>query len=422
MLGQEQRMDGRSRLSVNLRQMVIAIETAASLVGLNDTQHGKRVAYISVQIGKQLGFSDHDLQFCFDLGLLHDCGVSTQKMHNKLVTKLFGSDAQSHCDTGYQLLRDFSPLSKYATPILYHHTPWQKLVQEDVSPHDALMANLIFLADRVDVLAATSAKNLILARREIVRELAKYIGEYFAPHIFKAFEKAQASEAFWISMEERHIASFVSRMEQFDMVRELSISDLKKLSLIMADIVDRKSHFTGNHSFLVAKLARFIAERYGLNEQQCEMIEIAGLLHDLGKLRIPDHILDKPGPLNSEERAIIQGHSFETYEILRQVEGLDEIATWAAFHHESLNGQGYPFHPYEQEYSVEARIIALADVYQAIVQDRPYRKGMTREEALSVVTQMASERKLDPQILEIVKNHQQSCFDLARGVGVSTVK
>ncbi|WP_229360358.1 HD domain-containing phosphohydrolase [Ferrimonas sediminicola] len=402
--------------------MVIAIETAASLVGLNDTQHGKRVAYIAVQIGRQLGFSDHDVQFCFDLGLLHDCGVSTQKMHANLVKTFFWNDAYIHCETGFNLLKNFAPLSQYAIPILYHHTPWVQLKQLDISPHDALMANLIFLADRVDVLAATSQQNLILARHEIVDAIGKYAGEYFAPHIVSAFERAQRSEAFWIAQEERHISRFVSQMERIHVTRELSVADLKSLSLIMADIVDRKSHFTANHSLLVSKLARLIGEKYGLNQHQCDMIEIAGLLHDLGKLRVPDQILDKPGPLAKEEKALIQRHSFETYEILQQVDGLEEIAKWAAYHHEGINGQGYPFRPNEQEFSVEARIIALADVYQAVVQDRPYRKGMCRQEAMSVVEEMARDGKLDPQLLEILAAHEQICFELARGVGVATIR
>ena len=116
-------MSSLSQLQVDLRQMIIAIETAVSQVGMNDTNHGKRVGYIASQIGHQLNFSDGEIQYAFELGLLHDCGVSTEQMHTNLVNHFDWNNADIHCKVGYRLLKDFEPLSKFATPILYHHTP-----------------------------------------------------------------------------------------------------------------------------------------------------------------------------------------------------------------------------------------------------------------------------------------------------------
>ena len=117
-------MSSSPELQVSLRQMIFAIETAVSLVGMNDTNHGKRVAYIASQLAHQLDYDDQTIQFVFELGLLHDCGVSTEQIHNDLVNHFDWQGAYIHCEIGYQLLKDFQPLEIFSTAIRYHHTPW----------------------------------------------------------------------------------------------------------------------------------------------------------------------------------------------------------------------------------------------------------------------------------------------------------
>jgi putative nucleotidyltransferase with HDIG domain len=205
-------------------------------------------------------------------------------------------------------------------------------------------------------------------------------------------------------------------MRKFGNITLLTLSQLKQLSLIMAYIVDQKSPFTAQHSVRVADVARYIAETFGLSNEQCDKIEIAGLLHDLGKLNMPDNILEKPGPLSKLERSIMSQHSYETYEILRSIEGLGEIARWAAFHHEGLNGVGYPFHPTKQDLCIESRIVAVADVFQALVQDRPYREGMTLNNVLRILDEFVCSEKLDPRLVDLVNQHVEKCFDIAKGI------
>ncbi len=410
-------MSSSSELQVSLRQMIFAIETAVSLVGMNDTNHGKRVAYIASQLAHQLGYDDQTIQFIFELGLLHDCGVSTEQIHNDLVNHFDWQGAYIHCEIGYHLLKDFQPLEIYSNAIRYHHTPWEKLKNIEISTQDANMANLIFLADRIDIMAACHYEtDILLAREEIVNSIKSYSGSYFNPVFVDAFLEREKSEAFWISLKERHITLFTWEMRQLGSKVSLTLQQLKQLSIIMAYIVDQKSPFTAQHSLRVADLARNIAETFGLSSEKCAKIEIAGLLHDLGKLNIPDKILEKQGPLNSLERSIMNQHSYETYEILRSIDGLDEIARWAAFHHEGLNGVGYPFHPTQQELGIESRIIAVADVFQALVQDRPYRSGMALSEVLGILDEFVGDEKLDSRLVNLVKQHGEKCFSIAKGI------
>lgn len=408
-------MSTASEVRVELRQMVIAIETAVSMVGMNDTNHGKRVGYIASQIAHQLGLGEQDKQFSFDLGMLHDCGVSTEQMHTNLVNHFDWEDAHIHCEIGYRLLKDFEPLAQFATPILYHHTAWKNLAGLDIAESDARMANLIYLADRIDVLGAAHYEtDILLARDDVVASILRHRASLFDPQLVDAFLQVEKSEAFWIALENRHISRFVWDMGQFKNSEWLNFKQLKQLSLILAYIVDQKSPFTAEHSVGVAALARYLAVSLGLPETDCDKIEIAGLLHDLGKLHTPDQILAKPGPLNAAERSIMSQHSYETYEILRHIDGIEDIARWAAYHHEGLNGAGYPFHPSGAELGIQTRIIAVADIFQALVQDRPYRPGMQLAEVLEILEQFGRDGKIDPALVQLARQHGQTCFEIAR--------
>lgn len=119
-------------------------------------------------------------------------------------------------------------------------------------------------------------------------------------------------------------------------------------------------------------------------------MKIAGLLHDIGKLAIPLNILDKNGPLTSQEFGIIKSHAYYTKIILDKIEDIPNISEWASNHHEKLNGQGYPRGLKADELSEESRIMAVCDIYQALTEDRPYRKGLNINNAFNIMDEMVS--------------------------------
>lgn len=400
---------------IDLAQVVHALADALDLVGIDEVAHGKRVGYMAFKTAEAAGFAKKDRERLFQIGLLHDCGVSSSREHTHLVTEMQWDGADTHALEGAELLRNFPPLHHYAEVVRHHHTAWNLLAERD---HIALRvrhdANLIFLVDRVDAMAAPHyGVDLLEYSADIRRRVSALAGSLFAPDLVDLFLQASASDAFWMMLEPPHLERFLFDMEQRADSRDLSLDEVKQLAGIFAHVVDAKSAFTAMHSYGVARLARHLAVLAGLESLQVEKIEIAGLLHDVGKLRIPDELLEKAGPLTDEETRVMHRHSFETYQVLRRIDGLSDIALWAAYHHETPDGRGYPFRRQGEDLGVEARIIAVADVFQALAQDRPYRHAMDVQDIMPVLGRFVAAGKLDPQVVALVEANLDSCYSAA---------
>ncbi len=391
------------------RSLIYALAEVLDLVGIDDVGHGRRVGIMAAQCGTHHGLSLESITFLFDLGLLHDIGVSSTQVHHSLLATFDWPEAQTHCDLGFDRLQGFGPLQPFALPVLHHHTPWSRLVELALAPDIAWQANLIYLVDRVDALALRHhAQGGLLAATPGIREaIRQRSGTTFSPELVDLFLDASRAESFWLLLEPRAAQGFLSDMQRQSPTFATSPEDLRRLALIFSSIVDAKSPFTVEHSLGVAGVARLLAKRQGLSEASCIKVEIAGLLHDIGKLRVPDEILDKPSGLDLQERRIINTHSFETFQILRHLHGFEEIAPWAAYHHEEPEGRGYPFHLDALTLPIEARLLRVADIFQAMVQDRPYRQGLTLAEALAFLEDLVRAGRLEPQLVSLVR----SCGD-----------
>jgi putative nucleotidyltransferase with HDIG domain len=401
-------------IQVDLRQTIYALSNALDLVGIDEVQHGKRVGYMAMQCGQWLGLDAKSVNDLFELGLLHDCGVSSSRVHKHLVEEFDWRESKEHCQIGHNLLNNFGPLAHMAQPILYHHTPWHELKDLNLAPRISRFANLIYLVDRVDTRAAAHFDKDILLETDNIREFIYCKrAAYFDPDLVDAFMAVSESQAFWLSMEQRHLIHFITDMGAHNHTIPLSLKELKQLAHIFSRIVDAKSEFTVEHSEGVARLARYLAAKYGLSHNSCEKIEAAALLHDLGKLCVPDEILDKPGPLDSNDRAIIEQHSFETCRILSRIPGIEDIARWASYHHETLHGKGYPFHPKADEMEMEARIIAVADIFQALAQNRPYRASLPLKKIIEMLEKFVAEDHLDRKLVDLVKQYGEHCYQEA---------
>ncbi|EIJ42983.1 putative domain HDIG-containing protein [Beggiatoa alba B18LD] len=403
-------------IKIKLREVIYALADALDLVGIDEVEHGKRVGYMAVECAKQIGLEQGELDTLFHAALLHDCGVSSSNSLQHLIQDIDWKNVDEHCRRGSELLQGVEPLSHLTPVIRHHHTHWDRLQQTHyITANTAQLSNLIFLMDRVDAIAVAHYGKDILAKKDTIQNIiCKYKGTLFAPELIDLFMSVSAKEAFWITLETRHLYRYLREKEVTQDTITIDFQELKQIAGIFANIVDAKSSYTHEHSLGVAQLARLLAYKCHLPFAVCEKVEVAGLLHDLGKLQVPDAILEKPGKLTPEERTVISRHSFETYQILKKITGLEEIAEWAGFHHETPGGHGYPFQLRDKELCLEARIIGVADVFQALAQKRPYREPLSIQDILKILREFAKEGRLDGNLVNLVAENLEECWYAAR--------
>jgi HD-GYP domain-containing protein (c-di-GMP phosphodiesterase class II) len=290
------------------------------------------------------------------------------------------------------------------------------LVKSDVPHGTAVLSNIIFLADRIDTLVDWK-NELILDRDRIVGVVSELSGTFFNPDMVAVLKKKSAVEVFWLSLLPRHLPWALSRFRPSGDL-ELGLVDLEKMSAIFARIVDNKSPFTMDHSYGVARLCHFFGQRMRLEPETVQKLRISGLVHDLGKLSIPDDILEKPSALSPNEFQIIKRHPFETYYILSGLTALADIRDWASFHHEKADGSGYPFHVTGSRMGLEHLIVMLSDVIQALIQDRPYRPGLGRDQVLDILSHLATQQSSLQPLVDEVRKDYDLVAEVARGMEI----
>lgn len=401
-------------MRLDLDQFIFALSNTVDLVGVDEVLHGKRVGYMAWNCAKKLDFPASKAKRLLQLGLLHDCGVSTTKEHHKLVNELDWENSQIHCQIGSDRMKYFGPLHSFAEPILHHHTSWESLKDKQISDEIKIEANLIFLLDRVDYFGQITPGQNWIAKKKIIRDKVRsYAGTYFHPELVDTFLRTSENEAFWICLDPIMLIDFMEQQKKAEDHISVSNDQLKTVAELFAQIVDAKSPFTAEHSLGVSRLASHMAEQSGLNQETCLKIEVAGLLHDLGKLQVPDNVLEKTGPLDDDEFSCMQLHSYVSYQILKKITGFEKIALWAANHHEVLDGSGYPFHRMGDDLDIESRIVAVADIFQALAQNRPYRKARPVGEIISFLQKKAKRGKLDNNLVEMIADTREKCYQTA---------
>lgn len=404
-------------MKIDFGQFIHALSDTIDLVGVDETQHGKRVGFMALECAKIMGADKNEQLQLYRAGLLHDCGVSSTRVHKKLVDELDWTESHHHCRIGAERMQRFAPLAEFSDIILYHHTRWEELRDKPLSEKTKEQANLIFLTDRVDALVAMQGnKNRLACRDTVCQKVNALRDTYFKSELVDILLAAAEKEAFWITQQQDHLRSYLQlQMSESDEIY-LNTEQLLNMARIFAEIVDAKSPYTAEHSFGVTRLSGYLARCCRLSDATVAKMRIAGLLHDLGKLQVPDRILGYPGGLEGENLAIMRHHSYVTHMILSRIKGLEEITLWASNHHEKLDGSGYPFKKTADELSVESRIIMVADIFQALAQNRPYRAPLSTTTIVDMLKKQAAQGKLDPEIVDIVASEPEQCHTVATTV------
>lgn len=365
----------------------------------NFANHSKRTALASLYIADKLGYDDDKLKNLYIAACAHDIGAveAFSESHRD------GDFIYEHSEFGSNIIKKLPLDRSVSKAIRFHHENWDGSGPNGLSgtniPEESL---IIHIADMFEFIFDDN-KPYRVQREDIVNWIRSRKGVLFSPNITDALLEACEPERFWLDMENINTSSFVLTRKYPSLITPISLNVLRNISMVFAAIIDKKSAFTHDHSIGLFNHTTKFSKYYGFNEGETMKMKIAALLHDIGKLSIPNHILDKPGKLTAEEFSIIKSHTYYTKLILGNIEGMEDIAEWAANHHETLTGNGYPEGLDASQLCHKSRIMAVCDIYQALTENRPYREGMHRDKAFGIIDAMVDSGKIDASVVKALK-------------------
>jgi len=318
-----------------------------------------------------------------------------QKQHTKDVVKI-------RCERGATLARLMGLPDATAHGILNLDEHWdgqgnpQGLRKTEIP----ILSRIMLLAQTLEVFLASQGGH---AAVEVVSGRSK---TWFDPDLIKAVQSLARRNVLWPDVLSERAFALGLEMEPQPKIMSKGDATLDSICLAFASIVDAKSPFTFNHSNGVANAAVAIARILQVKKERILFIRHAALLHDLGKLSVPNTILEKPGKPTDEEWEVLKLHPFYTWKILAGIPGFHEMSEIAASHHENLNGKGYFRGLTAEQLPLEARILVVADIFDALSAKRPYRDSLPLETVFQIM------RKDAPHALDA------ACVDALEQSGV----
>jgi putative nucleotidyltransferase with HDIG domain len=247
-------------------------------------------------------------------------------------------------------------------------------------------------------------------------------GRWFDPDLVKAAVSLSSTGELWAGLDGRDLIQKALSLEPEQRRMTANEDTVDNICEAFAEIIDAKSPFTYRHSNGVAEAAADIARSFGFSARDTRRLRRAALLHDIGKLSVSNEILEKPGKLNAEEWKIVRDHPYYTFEILKRIPGFEELAGEAAAHHEKLDGSGYWRGWNESQLSTFSRILAVADIFDALRAKRPYRDALPLEKVFAIMRE-DSPRALDLPCLEaLIGANEGSSLTADKRLGLHTTR
>ena len=421
-----------SAASLKLSSILSGLSYALDLTEGHPRGHASRSCLIGMRIGREVGLTPEDQSNLFYALLLKDAGCSSNSAR---VFQLFGGDDQSakrgvwlrdwrklreqiaylldyvepegrlferarrlavlaakgpasrrmlfevRCDRGAEIARTlgFSPATAQAVRCMDEH--WDGggypdgLKKQDIP----ILGRIVGLAQVVEIFASDKGP------AQAVTVAKQRRGSWFDPQLVDAFLGIAKEESLWSACASANLDDTVAKSEPEG--REITADDkrLNDIAEAFSWVIDAKSPYTYHHSQRVADFAVGIGERLGLDAAALVRLRRAALLHDIGKLSVPNRILDKPAKLTPREWEVVKLHPYYTYQILERVPVFGELAFDASAHHERMDGRGYFRNLPGTQLSPAARILATADQLDALSAERPYRGKLPRETVVEIM-------------------------------------
>ena len=435
--------------TIRLSEVVSALSTALDLTEGQPMGHAIRSCILGMRIAEELRLSPHECCDLYYALLLKDSGCSTNaaRMHQilgsddikakrevkfedwtkfslsglryalrnvlpgrSLIRRLWRSAElglqQKHnnaemigarCERGADIARQVGMSETTAQAIHSLDEHWNGGGYPDGKKGNEipLLARIMNVSQTLEVFASGRSP------AEAVKVISQRSGTWFDPEIARIVRSLKNDDSLWLRVLSENAREYALQMEPGVAVAA-SPQRIDDLCLAFAQVIDAKSPYTYNHSMGVARAAVAIAEGLALSPQTITLVRRAALLHDIGKLSVSNAILEKPSRLNDEEWKVMRAHPVYTRLILQTISGFEHLAFVAAAHHERLDGTGYPDGLGADDLPLTARIICVADVYQALTENRPYRQGLSLEETDAIMDKLIP-NGLDPDCLKVLR-------------------
>ncbi len=389
-------------VNIAFNELIAALSKALDACGTTTLLHGQRVGVVAEKIASYL-VPEKRKEILY-AGLLHDIGALDLQEHittyDVFHKQALPENIIQHPLTSQRIFKKIPVLKNLHREVRSHHEMYDGTGYPDGLKGEEIpfLSQILLLSDYFEV---NTSKKPEITFEEITSLYKEKKGVYFSPELVEQFlEILFIEKEFFLNCRS---ASFIEEKLQ-DLLLSLNVQrvdyDLDECLEVFAEIIDSKHQYTQGHSERVAYYANCIAKKMNLPQEFEKFIDIAGALHDLGKLSVPVSILDKPGRLTDEETKIIREHPKTSQDILECFESLFFIAETVGCHHEWMDGSGYPNGYVGEDIPLISRILAVADTFDALSSDRAYRKALPPEKCISILENAAG-KQLDKQIVTL---------------------
>jgi HD-GYP domain-containing protein (c-di-GMP phosphodiesterase class II) len=359
--------------------------------------HHRNVTVIAYNLAKAINIPEKSMQRLLLAASIHDIGA----LHIEDAQKLAAIDVENpekHQRVGNRILSSVKGFSDVAAIVENHHIKYSDYTEE--VPYECL---ILHLSDRIDILL-DHEKPYLEQRTFIKEEVNKRKGEIFAPKLVTIFNQLIVSDIFWHDIQYKPFEELLAENLTENYFIESTYENLKNIAIMFSRISDFRSKYFATHSIGVGVVSYELAKLLNLDEEKCQQLEIAGYLHDLGKLAIDSKVLSKNGKLTTEEFDEVKKHTYFTNKFLKNIDGFHEIAFIASAHHEKYDGKGYPYHLKKENFSLEIDILSVADIFCALRENRPYKGVYSIEKCIEIFETSFIEVLNEDVIKLLIKN------------------